>query len=110
MTMSIESQGDLAVVVLNGRLDSTNAADTEMQILAQIEAGRPRIVVDASGLEYLSSAGLRVFLVVAKRVKTAGGALALHSLTAHVREVFEISGFVNVLTVCASRDEAMSRV
>ena len=110
MTMSIESQGDLAVVVLTGRLDSTNAADTEAQILAQIEAGRPRIVVDATGLEYLSSAGLRVFLVIAKRVKAGGGALALHSLTDHVREVFEISGFVNVLTVCADRDEAMSRV
>ncbi len=110
MTMSIESQGDVAVVVLTGRLDSTNAADTEAQILAQIEAGRPRIVVDASGLDYLSSAGLRVFLVVAKRVKAGGGGLALHSLTDHVREVFEISGFVNVLTVCASRDEAMSRV
>lgn len=110
MTMSIESQGDLAVVVLTGRLDSTNAADTEAQILAQIEAGSPRVVVDASGLEYLSSAGLRVFLVVAKRVKANGGALALHSLTAHVREVFEISGFVNVLTVCADRAEALTRV
>ncbi len=110
MTMSIESQGDLAVVVLTGRLDSTNAADSEAKILAEIEAGRPRIVVDASKLDYLSSAGLRVFLVVAKRVKAAGGALALHSLTDHVREVFEISGFVNVLTVCADRDEAMSRV
>jgi anti-anti-sigma regulatory factor len=51
-----------------------------------------------------------VFLVVAKRVKANGGALALHSLTDHVREVFEISGFVNVLTVCADRDEAVSRV
>lgn len=110
MTMSTESHGDLAVVVLTGRLDSTNAADTEAQILAEIEAGRPRVVVDASGLEYLSSAGLRVFLVVAKRVKAAGGGLALHSLTDHVREVFEISGFVNVLTVCATRDEALSRV
>ena len=110
MTMSIESQGDLAVVVLSGRLDSTNAADTEAQILAQIEAGSPRVVVDASGLEYLSSAGLRVFLVVAKRVKASGGALALHSLTPHVREVFEISGFVNVLTVCTDRDEALTRV
>lgn len=110
MTMTIESQGDLAVVVLTGRLDSTNAADTEAKILSQIESGRPRIVVDAAGLDYLSSAGLRVFLVVAKRVKAAGGALALHSLTDHVREVFEISGFVNVLTVCASREDALGRV
>lgn len=110
MTMTIEIQGDLAVVVLTGRLDSTNAADTESRILAQIESGRPRIVVDASSLDYLSSAGLRVFLVVAKRVKAAGGALALHSLTDHVREVFEISGFVNVLTVCASREDALGRV
>lgn len=110
MTMTIENQGDLAVVALTGRLDSTNAAETEARILAQIESGHPRIVVDASGLDYLSSAGLRVFLVVAKRVKAAGGGLALHSLTDHVREVFEISGFVNVLTVCASREEALGRV
>lgn len=110
MTMTIESQGDVAVVVLTGRLDSTNAADAEAKIVAEIEAGRPRIVVDASQLEYLSSAGLRVFLVVAKRVKAAGGGLALHSLTDHVREVFEISGFVNVLTVVGSRDEALGKV
>src|SRR3546814_3247518 len=79
MTMTIGSQGDLAVVALAGRLDSTNAAETEARILAQIESGHPRIVVDASGLNYSSSAGLRVFLVVAKRVKAAGGGLALHS-------------------------------
>src|SRR3546814_8881959 len=110
MTMTIEGQGDRAVVALAGRLDSTSAAETEVRILAQIESGHPRIVVDAAGLDYLSSAGLRVFLVVAKRVKAAGGGLALHSLTDHVREVFEISGFVNVLTVCPSREEALGRV
>ncbi|EDP66112.1 putative anti-sigma factor antagonist [alpha proteobacterium BAL199] len=110
MTMTIESQDGLAIVVLTGRLDSTNAADTEAKIVAQIEAGHKRVVVDASALDYLSSAGLRVFLVVAKRVKAAGGGLVLHSLTNHVREVFEISGFINVLTVCANRDEAVARV
>ena len=110
MTMTIESQDGLAIVVLTGRLDSTNAADTEAKIVAQIEAGHKRVVVDASALDYLSSAGLRVFMVVAKRVKEAGGGVALHSLTAHVREVFEISGFINVLTVCADRDEARGRV
>lgn len=110
MTMTIESEGGLAVVVLSGRLDSTNAAETEAKIVEQIEAGNKRVVIDASGLDYLSSAGLRVFLVVAKRVKAAGGGVALHSLTDHVREVFEISGFINVLTVCANRDEARGRV
>lgn len=110
MTMTVEADGDLAVVVLSGRLDSTNAAETEGRLLAQIEQGSPRIVIDAAGLEYLSSAGLRVFLVVAKRVKAAGGGMALHSLTDHVREVFEISGFINVLTVCGNRDEALGRV
>src|SRR3546814_15686271 len=103
MTMTIESQGDLAVVALAGRLDSTNAAETEARILAQIESGHPRIVVDASGLDHLSSAGLRVFLVVAKRVKAAGGGLALHSLTDHVRRSEERRVGKECVSTCRSR-------
>jgi len=105
----IESQtiGETRVLSLTGRLDSVSAGPTEAAILAEIAEGASRLVLDCSGLTYVSSAGLRVFLVVAKRMKEIGGRVVLTGLAPSVKEVFAISGFLQILTVRESRDEAL---
>ena len=61
-------------------------------------------------LSYISSAGLRVVLVLAKRLKQAGGKLVIYGMQPHVREVFDISGFLAILNVTATRNEAVEQL
>lgn len=87
------------VLALAGRLDGLNAPEAERLIAETLAGGANRLVIDCSALEYASSAGLRVFLATAKRLQSAGGRCAFAALTAPVREIFSVSGFLDVLEV-----------
>lgn len=109
MTITFEANEAPVVASLQGRLDSTNSAAVEAQLLERADGGASGLVLDFSRLDYISSAGLRVVLVVAKRLKATGGDFILAGLQPHIRDVFEISGFLGILDVVASRDEALAR-
>ncbi len=91
-----------------GRIDSATGPAFEKDVLLQIEEGRRRLLLDFAELVYISSAGLRIVLLAAKRMKTAGGKLALCSLNPQIAEVFEISGFNRILDIHPTRDAALS--
>lgn len=86
-------EGDLTMVALGGYLDAHTAPDFEATIQEKIDADRVRIVVDCSGLEYISSAGLGVFMGFIEDLRDAGGDLKICGLIPKVREVFELLGF-----------------
>ena len=67
-----------------------------------------KVVVDLGGVEYISSAGLRVILTMVKASKAAAATLAFCSMQSMVAEVFKISGFSSMLPIYATRDEAVS--
>lgn len=110
MIASERTRGKVLVLKPVGRLDShtINAAETEM--FSYLEQGDTRIVLDLSGLDYISSSGLRLVLMMGKRLSLKGGKLALCGLRPAIREVFEISGFISILTVVATREEAEAAV
>lgn len=110
MNVSVEKVGEVAVVAVAGQINSANAAEIEARLLEQIEQGERRCVLDLGKLDYISSAGLRVVLVLAKRLKENQGRLALCNLQPHVREVFDISGFLAILNVTDNRDQALAQV
>ena len=93
------------VLTLRGRLDGIAAPAVEEKVEALL-ATTPRMVFDCSGLEYASSAGLRVFLATAKKLKTAGGRCGFAALTPPLREIFDISGFLDVLEVHENLESA----
>src|SRR5690606_19917254 len=99
----------VVVVSAAGQINSANASEIEHSLLAWLEDGAGKWVLDMSGVEYISSAGLRVVLLIAKRLKQNGGRLVLCSLQPHVKEVFDISGFLAILDVADSRDTAIQR-
>lgn len=68
-----------------------------------------RVVIDFAALDYISSAGLRVVLMTAKRAKQGKGTLVLCGLQPHVKEVFEISGFLKILEVAPDRLAALAQ-
>nr|MBF0681795.1 STAS domain-containing protein [Pseudomonas sp.] len=108
MTIACETLGEKLVVSLNGQLNSVNAAATESELLEHINRGVGKIAVDLSQLNYISSAGLRVVLVLAKRLRQASGKLVIFGLQPNVREVFDVSGFLAILNVSDTRDQALA--
>ena len=78
--------------------------------LARCAAGADRVVLDLSGVEYISSVGLRVLMLASKQVKAQGGSLAVCGLGPVVREIFEISRFTLVLDVFSALREALARL
>jgi anti-anti-sigma factor len=108
MDMSEERKADAVVLALSGRLDATSAKTFEDRILGVINSGTQRLVVDLSQLEYVSSSGLRVFLLAAKRLQPTNGKMSLCGLQDHIRQVFDLAGFSSILSIYGSRDEAIS--
>ena len=106
MNVETSYSGSTAVAVVDGRIDSANAKDFDEELSAIIDRGVSGLVVDCGGLNYVSSAGLRVLLIAIRKTNKAGGGLALCSVPDHIREVLEVSGFVRLTKVFATADEA----
>ncbi|NPD14915.1 STAS domain-containing protein [Xinfangfangia sp. D13-10-4-6] len=105
--MQIEEH-DLAgvlVVAPSGRLDSNSAPVLDAALSGPAKA-RDRLVVDLTGVDYVSSAGLRILLKTAKLARASGQRLALAGLTASVREVFDVSGFTKLFTIAETAGAA----
>jgi len=88
-----------ATLALSGRLDGLSSPDLEHQVTALIASGARSLTFDLSGLDYVSSAGLRVFIIAAKMLKASGGVAQFTSLTPAVHDVFHISGLLTAFGV-----------
>jgi anti-sigma B factor antagonist len=107
MDISEDRKAGAVILALSGKLDATTAKTFEEKILGVIDSGAQRLVVDLSLLEYVSSSGLRVFLLAAKRLQSTDGKIVLCSMKDHVRQVFDLAGFSSILSIYSSRDQAM---
>jgi len=110
MEFAQEQAGDVAIVKLVGRLDSNAAKAAEESFARVLAGGAPHLVVDMSKLEYISSAGLRVLLVMAKKVQQTDGKMVLFGLVENVREVFSISGFDRIFAIQSDKSAALAAV
>ena len=97
MTIEIKSIADGATVLLEGRLDTTTAPALDKTINEDI-ADAKHLVLDLKGLEYISSAGLRVLLGAQKKLQRVGS-MKLLNVREEVMEVFEMTGFADILTI-----------
>jgi anti-anti-sigma factor len=110
MEISSLTEGDLTVFRIAGRMDSIAGPAVESAARAAVGGGAHRLVLDMSGVSYISSAGLRAILVAAKVAKDAGGGLAVFGLQSTVRDAFDVSGLGSVIVVAASDAEARDSV
>lgn len=95
-TTKLESSATLA---LSGRLDGLSSPELEEQVLALLDSGVRTLVFDLAALDYVSSAGLRVFIVAAKKMRALGGTVTFQSLTPTVRNIFHVTGLLTALHV-----------
>jgi anti-anti-sigma factor len=95
------------IVAPEGRLDSNTSSGFEKAVRELLAGGAQTLLMDFSGLDYMSSAGLRIVLLAAKRMKACGGKLVICGLNESITEVFEISGFLASLNVVSDRPTAL---
>ena len=97
MTINKIQNGDELVLEVAGRLDTVTAPQLEAEINAKPGESN-RLTLDFSGLEYLSSAGLRVILAAQKKMAQLGG-MTVKNVNETIMEVFQITGFSDILTI-----------
>ena len=93
MTIKLVNQGSKATILLDGRLDSATAPDTE-KIFMQAAEKYDAVTLDLADMEYISSAGLRIFKKLHMTMKKKNGELTVKNVNNLVMEVFEMTGFV----------------
>lgn len=106
MDIQTRQEGKITVVSASGRIDAMTAPAFETSLTELIGGGK--LVLDLGGVEYISSAGLRVILASAKAFKSNDGMLILANPRGPVKEVFDISGFGSVFTIYDSVDAALT--
>ena len=97
LNINKKMEGDTLHVTLEGRLDTTTSPQLEGELKSDLEDAAA-LVLDFEKLEYISSAGLRVLLSAQKIMNTKGGMKVTH-VNEIVNEVFEVTGFADILTI-----------
>lgn len=103
------SVGDVCVVSTQGRLDGAASA-TFAERLEALISSQPKILIDFSGVDFVTSAGLRAVLAVLKKVKAANGILALCGVQPAVREILDITGLTPMMQIFASRSDGLTEM
>lgn len=101
---------DIAVLNVSGRMDAVNSGQYNEVVESLLNDGCLKVVADLSGLEYISSAGLRSILMGGKLIAGKSAKFALCGLSGMVKEVFEVSGFSTMFTVLEAKDEAVANL
>lgn len=108
MNITSKKEGDVNVLAIDGRLDTTNYSDLEHHLSSLTEKNEYRILMNLEKMQYISSSGLRIFLMFLKKVKAAGGRFMLCGMSDDIREIFEISGFINIFEIFKTEEEALN--
>ena len=96
MKTTIQEQDGNVVAYLSGSLDTAAAPETEKAMTPLNDVEGKDIIIDCTELEYISSAGLRIFLGILQNVEEKGGHLYIQNITDSVRSIFAITGFSNI--------------
>jgi anti-anti-sigma factor len=100
-------QGTL--VSIDGRIDTTNYNEFEQAMNLLFDEQVKAIYLDCSGLSYISSSGLRVFLTVQKKMMSTGGKFLLFAMQPTIKEIFDISGFSSIFSIVETEEEALKK-
>lgn len=105
-----EKKGDVCVVTLAGRIDSTNAEQLMNRLRALLGAGETRVLVDLKQVVYLTSAAFRALLVAAAEAERRAAQLVLCSVVGQVRELFEMGGLLEAFSIHGNHDDAIRQL
>lgn len=111
MNLTDETKNGVLVLSPQGRIDTRTSSEFEQTVMSHAMGpdGATQVVMNFAGLDYINSTGMRVLLILAKRLAGVKGKLVLCEMKEHILEVFKISGFNQILTITDSESEALKR-
>jgi len=108
--MQVKTVGDVTSIMILPRIDAGNAKAVEVKLAQLVSGGTRKLVCNFSRNEYISSAGLRVFLSTLKMLQKAGGRIVLCTLQSYVQEVFDMAGFSQLFKIYSTEEEAIKAI
>jgi anti-anti-sigma factor len=109
MNITFETKSNCTVIHLTGRIDVTNSNDFETALIPILGDHRYSFLINCAELNYISSSGLRVFLLAQKKVMAARGHLFLYCMQPMIREIFDISGLSTIFDIRESEEEVLQQ-
>ena len=107
MNVHISTLSDYKILSIEGRLDAITSAEFEIKLMETIENGSIKVIIDCNDLTYISSSGLRVFLLGQKKILSKNGELKICNLQALIKEIFDISGFSTIFSIHPDLEKAI---
>jgi anti-anti-sigma factor len=108
MMIDKSTVGDVTIVAPKGSIDIDTSRILKEELHGLIDTGRTAILVDFSGVDFMTSTGLGVLVAVAKRVEEVDGNLALCSLSDDIQSIFDTVGFTPFFDIHRSAKEALA--
>ena len=108
MDLSTNEIQQVTVMSVSGRVDSATAPDLENALKQLVDGNKIRIVLDLTGVDYMSSAGLRAMVSTLKSVKRASGDLRLANPSSRVAEVLRLAGLTSIFSIYSSQTDAVT--
>ena len=110
MQIHIEPLGGTLVAMVEGRIDGTNAMDFHGAVIDALGDDSGPLLIDFENVSYISSAGLRVVLSLAKTLQQRAGKFAICSLSGMIAQIFQTSGFDRIISTHATREDALGQL
>jgi len=104
--MELKKTDDIVVVYLKNRLDATNAPKLQNEIVPMINENENKFILNMQELKYISSGGLRLIVLMIKKIKSYEGRLILTNLHLFVENITDMTGFTQMLTIVNSEEKA----
>jgi len=108
--MEITHDGEITHVLTDARFDTVTSKEIEAKLMEIVDSGSKKILCDFSKTDYISSAGLRVMLSVAKKLQKIGGKVVLCSMKPFVYEVFKMAGFTQIFEIHETKEQALANL
>ncbi len=107
MGIETKTYGNVDAVIVNGRIDSSNASELDDAFKGLTDNGRYKLIIDATGVNYMSSAGLRTLISSLKTCKKKGGDLRICQPSERVAEVLSLAGLTDLFEIYDNRTAAV---
>lgn len=104
-----DRRGDILILRMSGRLDAISSPSAETKVFDFINKGQNKLLIDLAGVDYLSSAGMRMLLSISKKLKALSGKLVISTVTVNVMDVLKMSGFDHVLELAMTEEDGIHK-
>jgi anti-sigma B factor antagonist len=107
MRVTIKSINDVALIELEGSLDGKTAPEVQRQVLPSAE-GQNKVILDMTGVDYVSSAGVRILLLLYRQLKAKGGKIAVVGMSEEIKDVMSNTGLINFFLIADTLDAGVA--